>query len=416
MRARTAIAGGLALGVTLYGAARFWARRRRNEPKRPVHPLARQAVANRLEVVHEFGGPIPTGVTVSRTGRVFVCHPRWEDPVAFTVGELRGGVEVPFPSPEANDPTDPDRLFSVQSVVVDAADRLWALDTGSVNMGPIRGQEWPKLVAIDLGTNEVVRTIRFPPDVVLPTTYLNDVRFDLRRGAEGTAFITDSSAEGPNAILVVDLASGRSWRKLHDRSAVKADKTFVATLEGEPVLMREPGKLPRAALVGADGISLEATGARLWFCPLASRSLYSVSLDALADESLPDREVERTLQKEKRKFASDGLEADAQGNLYLTDWEHNAVVVRRPDGRYETIAEDRRMWWPDTLCLADDGYLYFTANQLHRLPKFHDGWDLRRPPMYLFRVKTSGKRLLLGPTAADVIARGAHVAHPTAGV
>jgi sugar lactone lactonase YvrE len=38
----------------------------------------------------------------------------------------------------------------------------------------------------------VVQTIRFPSDVALDTTYLNDIRFDLRRGEAGMAFITDS--------------------------------------------------------------------------------------------------------------------------------------------------------------------------------------------------------------------------------
>jgi sugar lactone lactonase YvrE len=374
---------------------------RRGRPKVPPHRPAREPIGRRLEVVHAFpvDAPIPTGVTVSRTGRVFVCHPRWEDPVPFTVGELRDGSELPFPSLAQNDPSSADHLFSVQSVVVDPRDRLWALDTGSVDMGPIRGRDWAKLVGIDLATGAIAKVIRFPPEVVLETTYLNDVRFDLRRGAEGMAFITDSSADGPNALLVVDLASGRSWRRLHDHPSVKADRTFFTTLEGKPVLLNKPGELPRPALVGADGIALDASGERLWFCALASRALYSVSLDALADEALTDEDVARTLRREDRTFASDGLEADARGNLYLTDWEHNAVVVRSPNGLYETLVHDARLWWPDTLSVTDDGWLYLTANQLHRLPKFHRGKDLREPPWYLFRIRCGGPAVRLGPDA-----------------
>src|SRR5262245_35161607 len=45
----------------------------------------------RLEVVATFDGPIPTGVTVSRKGRIFVNFPRWGDKVEFTVAELKGG-------------------------------------------------------------------------------------------------------------------------------------------------------------------------------------------------------------------------------------------------------------------------------------------------------------------------------------
>lgn len=41
----------------------------------------------------------------------------------------------------------------------------------------------PKLVCIDLTMDRVVKKVLFPQNVVLPTTYLNDVCFDLRRGS-----------------------------------------------------------------------------------------------------------------------------------------------------------------------------------------------------------------------------------------
>jgi hypothetical protein len=62
-------------------------------PALPYPPTALRHGA--LEVVHAFDGPMPTGVTVLRDGRVFVNYPRWGDRVTFTVGELKGGEEVP---------------------------------------------------------------------------------------------------------------------------------------------------------------------------------------------------------------------------------------------------------------------------------------------------------------------------------
>ena len=44
-----------------------------------------------LETVAHFNGPMPTGVTVSRDGRIFVNYPKWGDDVQFTVAELRDG-------------------------------------------------------------------------------------------------------------------------------------------------------------------------------------------------------------------------------------------------------------------------------------------------------------------------------------
>src|SRR5215208_6364643 len=82
-----------------------------------------------------------------------------------------------------------------RSVVVDPSDRLWILDTGSPLFQPT-SHGGPKLVCIDLTTDKVVKKILFPQNVALPTTYLNDARFDLRRGSEGMAFITDSAQKG----------------------------------------------------------------------------------------------------------------------------------------------------------------------------------------------------------------------------
>ena len=350
----------------------------------------------RLEVVHEFkDGPMPTGVTVSRDNRIFVNFPRWEDKVQSTVAELKDGKVVPYPDAATNAGDNPDTLFSVQSVVVDPRNRLWALDTGSLDMQPVKSIEWIKLVGIDLSTNKVFKTIRFPEGVVTKNSYINDVRFDLRRGQDGMAFITDSSSAGDNGIIVVDLASGRSWRKLNKHPAVLPDKTFVAVMEGEPLMQRKPGQPPKPATVGSDGIAISADGSRLFFCPLSSRALYSVSVDALADEKSTDEQVAATLKKETRNFASDGLESDAQGRIYLTDWEHNAIQVRTGENQFKTLVTDPRMLWPDTMSLATDGMLYFTANQLHRQAKFHNGKDLRQKPYYLFRVKTDGRPVSL---------------------
>ena len=57
--------------------------------------LAQDEPLGDLELVMTFDGPMPTGVSVSHTGRIFVNFPRWDDPTAFTVAELRAGQLVP---------------------------------------------------------------------------------------------------------------------------------------------------------------------------------------------------------------------------------------------------------------------------------------------------------------------------------
>lgn len=365
------------------------------------HELPVEESLGVLEPVTYFNGAMPTGVTKSHQGRIFVNFPKWGDDVQFTVAEIRNGETVAYPD-EAINKTEPDNqaaaLVSVQSVVVDPSDRLWILDTGSPLFQPTK-YGGPKLICVNLTTNEIIKKILFPQDVALPTTYLNDVRFDLRIGREGMAFITDSAQKGPNGIIVVDLASGESWRKLHDHATTKAEglQTFLPLVEGRPFLERQPdGSVNHGASMGSDGIAINADGTRLYYCPLGSRKLFSVSTDALADKSLSDKEVAGTVANEgDRGGASDGLESDAAGYIYSTNYEHNAILRRRSGGQWETVVHDPRLLWPDTLSLATDGYLYVTANQLHRQARYHNGQDLRSKPYTLFRIRIDAHPVLL---------------------
>jgi sugar lactone lactonase YvrE len=304
---------------------------------------------------------------------------------------------VAYPDAAINkfDPARPgETLGSVQSVVVDAANRLWILDTAAPSFSsPVTGGA--KLVAVDLATNKVVKTIVLPPSVALSTTYLNDVRFDLRQGKAGIAYITDSAITGPGGIIVVDIDSGESWRKLNGHSSTAPDPAFTPVVEGEQLAVREKGKPPGAFCVASDGIALSDDGATLYYCPLSSRHLFSVPTALLRDRSASDDSVAKAVVDLGEKGASDGLEADDKGRIYAGDYEHNSVRQRQTDGEWKTIAHDPRILWPDTLSVATDGNLYFTANQLHRQAQFHEGKDLRQKPYTLFRIKIDAGPVLL---------------------
>nr|MBA2680328.1 TetR family transcriptional regulator [Ktedonobacteraceae bacterium] len=266
-----------------------------------------------IETIAQFNGAMPTGVTVSHQGRIFVCYPKWGDEVPFTVAEIKDGQAMAYPNQDLNNDGDIfNTLISVQSVVVDPRDRLWILDTGSPEFKPTTFGG-PKLVGVDLQNNTVFKKIFFPRDVVLPTSYLNDVRFDLRRGKEGMAFITDSADKGPNGIIVVDLASGESWRKLNDHPSTKAENqsNFLPMVEGQPFLERPANGSPKAVTMGADGIALSADGKRLYYCPLVSRQLYSVPTDILANRASSESDVAKAVVNEGNKGGgADGMECD----------------------------------------------------------------------------------------------------------
>lgn len=355
-------------------------------------PAAPAQKKERLETVAEFGGAMPTGVSVSRTGRVFVNFPHWGDKVPYSVAEVHNGKAVPYPNREINtaDTRDPAHHFlGVQSVVIDAADRLWVVDTGRIQFGnaPLGG---PKLVAIDLRTNKVVRTILLPRQVAGPRSFVNDVRFDLTRGKAGTAYLTDASPDGPNGLIIVDLASGTSWRRLNNEPSVRPVPNFVPVIDGKRMLNR-PAHGPTSPInIGSDGIALSPDGKTLYYCPLSSRTLYSVPTSGLTDRRVADSKIAKSVRNLGTKGMSDGLETDSAGRVYGGDIEHNSLVYRDTDGRFRTLVHDNRLIWPDTLSIGYDRNLYVMANQLNRQAAYNAGVDLRRRPYVLYRVPVDG--------------------------
>ena len=109
----------------------------------PAEQLPSEEPVGTLEPIAHFNGAMPTGVTVSQKGRIFVNFPKWGDEVSFTVAEVKDGKAVAYPDEAINQTDTHDlgaddaaaALVSVQSVIVDPADRLWILDTGSPMFG-----------------------------------------------------------------------------------------------------------------------------------------------------------------------------------------------------------------------------------------------------------------------------------------
>lgn len=341
-----------------------------------------------LEQVHSFYGEMPTGVSVSETDRIFINFPEWGDDVKATVVEIRDGKLIPYPSLEANtfDPKDPEKGFlSVQSIVADGEGTLWVLDTAAPNFDvPVKGGA--KLVAVDLNTDQIRKVYTFSTDVVLDSTYLNDVRIDLRRGSEGIAYITDSSITGPGALIVVDLGSGDAFRILDGTHSTAVDPDFMPKVEGKLLMNREADGSTSPWQVAADGIAISPDGKTLFFSPLSSRHLYSIETNLIFNKEIEDDELEAHVKDWGEKGASDGMITAEDGTIYAGDYENNSIRIINTDGSMETLTHDPRILWPDTLSIGPDQYLYFNANQLQRQAGFHKGEDLREKPYSLFRI------------------------------
>ena len=357
-----------------------------------AQPIPAQQSIGDLETVAEIHGAMPTGIAVSTTGRIFINYPRWGDDVQFTVAEIVDGKPLAFPNTIWNQQgsvsTQDKRIVSAQSVVIDpSGNHLWIVDTGSLRPHPI-SYGGPKLIQVSLENNKVLRTILIEPEALTPETYLNDVRFLFNSDTASYAFISDSSPDG--GIIVVNLVTGESWRRLSGTSFTRSDPSFVPVVEAEVLMIREPGESAKRFNVGSDGIAVSADGETVFFRSLTSRHLYSVPTEALINRTIQEENLKKMVVDHGQVAgASDGLEADSSGGIFLTDYEHNAI--HRFTGSISTLKTlmySPQAIWPDSLALADDGYLYFTANQLNRQSQFHQGIDKRIQPYMVFRIKT----------------------------
>jgi len=228
----------------------------------------------------------------------------------------------------------------------------------------------------------------------LPTTYLNDVRFDLRQGAEGVAYITDSNNEGIGGIIVIDIASGRAIRRLSNHATTNPEPGFTPVVDGA-VLMNRPADGPATPVtIASDAIALSADGSLLYYGPLSGRTLHAVPTAMLRDPAVSEEALGRAVRSLGRKGASDGIAEDDKGRVFAGDYENNAIRVL-DQSSWTTVVSNPRISWPDTLSIGTDGYPYFTANQLHRQPGFHGGRDLRRKPYELLRIKVGAAPVLL---------------------
>ena len=320
-------------------------------------------------------------------------------------------VETPYPSAAINHPpggainytTYPptganyDNYFiGVQSVVIDSKNRLWVLDTGRVLTpgGVLVGAAYggPKLVGIDLTTDKIFQTIVFEPTVAYSDSYLNDVRFDLRPeitpSGKGVAYITDSSSEGRNGIVIVDLGTGKAWRHLDRLSKVHPLDQYVAYVQGVPLYQCQPNAPYTYTAFGSDGITLSADGNTLYWKLVAGRYLYSIPTSYLRNNG-PYSEIaaEENVVQHIESGVTDGMETDTNNFIYHGNMEQDAVSFFNPKNGTDTLfVRDPRINWVDTFSTGFDGYLYFTNNQLYLMASFYPCTDRRQRPFSLLRV------------------------------
>ena len=352
--------------------------------ERLVSPLV-DSRDDRLQAVATFEHQV-TGVTVAPDGRIFVNFPRWTEDTPVSVAELLpDGTTKPYPNEEWNswrntrmsEVSPNDHFVCVQSVVADQRGSLWVVDPAAPNAEKtIKGG--PKVVEIDLKSNNVKRSFPIPPEVAGLGSYLNDIRI----APDGKfAYLTDSGS--PGGLVVLKIESGEAWRVLSDDPSTQFDPSVNVMSDGRPV-RRPDGRQP---LFNADSLALSKDGSTLYWQALTGKTLYRVPTSSIQNRDGTNRVRPETVATTE---PVDGLWMGENGEIYLSSIANNAVKILNPqDGSIRQLLTDSRLRWPDTFSQGPDGHVYVTASHIQDSPWFHMAWTDKNFTLFKFMARDS---------------------------
>lgn len=346
--------------------------------------LTNITMAQRLIEVASFGQNQPIGVTVApKTNRLFVSFPHTE-PYLYGLTEIVKGKRVPFPNTEWNkiDTAQTETHFvNVQDLFADFQNNLWVLDSapggGAAVIGESKKKEGQfKLLKISLDDNKVQRIYTFD-DLPKDKSALNDMVIDNSRQL---AYLSDP---GQHAIVVLDLQTGKSRVVLQDDKSTVVEPGLKLHLDGKDVVDND-GK-PFTSNV--NGIALTSDARWFYFRAINQTKLYRIATEYLAKVTLSDADLSSKVELVAETGICHGMITDNKGNVYLSNSPEQAIQYVTPDRKVHTLVKDSRLIWPDSFGIGNDGYLYLSASQMHRLPKYNNGKNKVEYPFKIFKVK-----------------------------
>ncbi|KAF2100238.1 major royal jelly protein [Rhizodiscina lignyota] len=351
------------------------------------------AAAQYLQIKNELTLETPcNGVSTLPDGRLFILYARVDGSHGPTVLEWKNGKGVPYPNLEWNSYStdmklDPASHFvRINSIRNGPDGSLWIVDTGSPSFGAdVILPEGPKLIKINTKTNKVSRIYPMG-NVTRYNSLLDDVRF---HDAAGKAYLTDA---GSPALIVLDLASGDAIRVLENDVSTSASMPT----SGEGVLMGNiNGGLQ---YIYADQLEVSPDGKWFYYQP-ASGGMHKIETkylnNAFYNSSLAGI-LSQYVVPHALTPSTGGTAIDAEGNIYDSDTDRQAIMKIAPNGTMTTLIRDSRLLWVDAMWIDSKKRLWMPAAQLNRGEPFNKGKNHIKPPLHVYSMDIG-----VGPSPID---------------
>lgn len=305
-----------------------------------------------MELVANLPQP-PGNIAVAENGEIyFTLHP--EASPRINVAKLVDGKAQAFPSLDWQPGgSEPHAFHEVLSVRIDQQ-QLWVLDNGK------HGLEKVRLLAFDLNSGEMKTRFTFSREQFALGSHAND--FQISNDGH-FIIISDASilARTP-ALIIYDIKNESARRILEQDASVLAGKF-------EPVVQGRRMTLLGLFTVnpGVDGLVLDAANDFLYYASISADQLYRIPYEAIVDSGKTPAQLSSAVEVVGEKTMTDGMAMDKQGNVYLSDLEHSAIVRKLPTGELQTLLKSASIRWPDGFSWGPEGHLYFTCSSLQQV-------------------------------------------------
>ena len=322
------------------------------------------------------------GVAVADNDRVFVLFPHNEGNPGTRIGELKDGKVAPYPNRAWNawkKEGDPAKTAFVRanSLRFGPDGLLWVVDTGTPKSDAPPITDGPKLLAIDITKNQVVKTIALDK-VLKRKSFVDDLRF------HGTnIYLTDAGAP---AIIVLSQATGTGRRVLDGDSSTTQRRPLVG--EGKKMLKPDGSE----AKLHADQMEVSPDG-NYYYYQTAAGPLYRLETKYLDDPNVSAGDLAKHVTYFYNSPTCGGTTMDAAGNIYMCDANAKRVLKITPSGQATTLVQSPDLIWVDNMTIDHAGNLWMPVPQMNRTAGFQKGVETVKFPVQLYKLPIGAQPL-----------------------